>query len=279
MSHSSILRAGVVAAIVISSGLGLTGCDDGPQIVGRVWDDRNSNGVMNAGEPGVAGVRVNLDCLPDSPNFGEEDADLERCQSTTTDAGGEYRFSFPSADDGDLWIRLEFVAPAGFAFTSGGGSDADPTTGLTEAQLYHSELRGFDAGLVAVGETSSGTSPPANDPESVPVDELCVLYDRRSAILSEIGPAVDPTAFEAQTRITEAFYGEAAALVDEPEASAFRAMFEYFQALVAFHELRGWNPDLLARIDEPRLPVEASGTVNTVLRDRSCIAPPPGGEG
>ena len=68
----------------------------------RVWDDRNGNGVQDAGEPGLAGIAVQL-LKSSGANAGK----------TTTDANGFYLFSGlrPGA------YKLKFTAPKGWLFT------------------------------------------------------------------------------------------------------------------------------------------------------------------
>ncbi|MEW6487391.1 MAG: SdrD B-like domain-containing protein [Thermodesulfobacteriota bacterium] len=94
-----------------------------PAAIGdRVWEDLNANGIQDDGEPGVAGVTVNLyDCLD---NF---------VASTTTDSNGLYLFD--GLTPGDYY--LVFVQPNGYFFTLQNvgddelDSDADPTSGST----------------------------------------------------------------------------------------------------------------------------------------------------
>jgi hypothetical protein len=131
---------------------------------------------------------------------------------------------------------------------------------------------GIDVGQVPEPEAG----PAASDPEPAPIDELCALYERRSAVFEQTGAPVTAAAFEAHTRANVEFYGDAAAVLDEPEASTFRVVQQHFEAMVAFHEPRGWNPDLLARLEEPPLPVEENGSAILVLTARGCIAPAEG---
>ncbi len=70
----------------------------------RVWNDFDANGAQNAGEPGVAGVTVDL---------------LDACSGTVvvmsdvTDNRGEYSFSPLAAGS----YRVRVTAPAGFVFS------------------------------------------------------------------------------------------------------------------------------------------------------------------
>jgi uncharacterized repeat protein (TIGR01451 family) len=77
-----------------------------------VWVDTNQNGIQDAGEPGLAGVTVNL-----------YDSADNLIATTTTDASGNYIFT--GLTPGDYYI--EFVAPAGYNFTPQ-DQGADDTT-------------------------------------------------------------------------------------------------------------------------------------------------------
>jgi hypothetical protein len=108
-----------------------------------VWDDLDADGVQDSGEPGLAGVTVNL-----------LDAGGGTVASTTTAGNGSY--SFTGLVPGDY--RVEFVAPSGFSFSpvdQGADdtvdSDADGTTGrspLFTVVSGGSDLT-VDAGLYA----------------------------------------------------------------------------------------------------------------------------------
>ncbi len=109
----------------------------------RVWFDANRNGVQDAGEAGVEGVTVHL---------YRNGSDLPEA-TTITGVDGDYLFT--DLAPGDYFV--EFVLPAGYAFTSlnqGGDpaadSDADPSTGRTVATTLTSgeEDLTWDAGLV-----------------------------------------------------------------------------------------------------------------------------------
>ncbi|MBN1482564.1 T9SS C-terminal target domain-containing protein [candidate division KSB1 bacterium] len=88
-----------------------------------VWDDLNGNGIQDNGEPGHAGVRVEL-----------LDSNKNSLATTTTDASGVYKFSDLQA--GQYYVR--FYKPGGYEFTAANigsddsrDSDADPSTGET----------------------------------------------------------------------------------------------------------------------------------------------------
>lgn len=92
-----------------------------------VWDDLNKNGIQDAGEPGIAGVTVNLwntvNCLPNAI-----------IATQLTDVNGYYLFNNLMAGD----YIVEFVLPTGYTFTlqyqgvdPAIDSNADPATGIT----------------------------------------------------------------------------------------------------------------------------------------------------
>ncbi len=88
-----------------------------------VWKDLNRDGLQNAGEPGLAGVTVQL-----------QDCSGHVLMTTNTSATGGYYF-------GNLLpgnYKVKVIAPAGFVFTTqdvgsndGLDSDLDPLTGMT----------------------------------------------------------------------------------------------------------------------------------------------------
>ena len=94
-----------------------------------VWNDLDMDGIQDAGEPGIAGVTVNL-----------LDSGATLIDSTTTDALGEYGFAIEGTGSGGLNedFIVEFLLPAGFVFSPQYigpdvtvDSDADPLTGRT----------------------------------------------------------------------------------------------------------------------------------------------------
>lgn len=102
-----------------------------------VWNDLNVNGMIDAGEPGIAGVIVNLY------------AQGIQIASTITDANGYYYFSNLNPEN----YFLEFIKPAGFnisPYTQGvTDNTADNTTGRTvETTLISGEHELYwDAGM------------------------------------------------------------------------------------------------------------------------------------
>lgn len=76
------------------------------EISGRVFDDRNGNGVQDPGEPGLAGVAVTV--------FGRKDAGGTFDRTVATDSTGSYRLR--NADGlRDGCYLVDVAVPAGFA--------------------------------------------------------------------------------------------------------------------------------------------------------------------
>src|SRR5262249_4677545 len=96
-----------------------------------VWLDSNSNGLQDAGEPGIAGVTVQL----------MDGTGTNVLASTTTNASGLY--SFTNLMPGPYVVR--FVSPAGYQLTTANvgtndaiDSDASVSTGKTGARTLAS---------------------------------------------------------------------------------------------------------------------------------------------
>lgn len=124
-----------------------------------VWSDLNQNGIQDAGEPGLAGITVNL--YQNNVFFA----------SDVTDAAGLYLLLIGSNNASFSWT-LEFVLPAGFQFSPAdqGGNDAldsdviDFATGRTASiagvTLPPGPLLTVDAGMFAVRRVAEpGTLP------------------------------------------------------------------------------------------------------------------------
>src|SRR5204863_5047269 len=77
----------------------------------RVWQDSNGNGIQDPGEPGLAGVTVQLLA-----------ADGLVSATTTTDSTGAYNFA--NVPPGSYSVAVQ--PPAGYAFATkdAGGNDA-----------------------------------------------------------------------------------------------------------------------------------------------------------
>lgn len=115
----------------------------------RVWNDLNVNGIQDDGEPGMAGVEVEL-----------LNCDQVVVASTVTGAEGAYGFhSLPAGS-----YQLRFAAPAGYHFSPqvdgswDTNSDADPVSGLTECfELSQDETdNSRDAGLYVPAAEPAG---------------------------------------------------------------------------------------------------------------------------
>lgn len=114
-AQTSANPADIVAAV---SGTNATGIDFGDfffAISGQAFNDTNNSGTINAGEPGVPGVTIQLDLGAD----GTVDA------TVITDATGSY--SFPTLGPGTYRIRQ--VVPAGRTQTSPNPADIVATSG------------------------------------------------------------------------------------------------------------------------------------------------------
>ncbi|MCW5874937.1 MAG: DUF3048 C-terminal domain-containing protein [Anaerolineales bacterium] len=139
--------------IVLAISLMLTACVGAGNLV---WLDENGNGIQDAGEPGVEGVRVTL--------YSETD---EVLGNTLTAADGSYEISIQSAAGN---FSVGFVHPSGFAFTAQHqgddpalDSDADPATGRTGLLALSDVDETIDVGLVllAVAEPEPLADEPA----------------------------------------------------------------------------------------------------------------------
>ncbi len=84
-----------------------------------VFEDTNGNGIQDAGEPGIAGVKVNLLDKDGKPVNGSDGQPL----TTTTYANGMYAFT--NLLPGDYVVQ--FIGPEGQAFTTQGTDPANGT--------------------------------------------------------------------------------------------------------------------------------------------------------
>jgi SdrD B-like domain/Secretion system C-terminal sorting domain len=130
----------------------------------RVWRDDNGNGTQDSGEPGVAGITVQLFTNGTDGNPGTADDVL--IASTVTDAYGNYLFSNLTPTDQSnattisrTSFNIQFTPPANYTFTTAntpgdnannGNSDANATTGRTGSfNLGSNELDlTVDAGII-----------------------------------------------------------------------------------------------------------------------------------
>lgn len=124
-----------------------------------VWFDANKDGIQDADEYGVAGVKVTL---VDSLGNPVVDANGKTVEPVTTDANGKYSFAnlLPNVDrllaeNGNDSYKVIFTLPAGYsATTSNAGDSATDSNGLeSSAILTQGEVnKTYDLGLVADGK-------------------------------------------------------------------------------------------------------------------------------
>jgi len=112
-----------------------------PAAIGNyVWEDLNKDGLQDSGEPGVAGVTVNL-----------KDAGGNVIDTMQTDANGLYLFDELACGG----YSVSFVLPAGYAWTTQGAgddaadsdADANGNAELTTLERGETDLT-WDAGVV-----------------------------------------------------------------------------------------------------------------------------------
>ena len=126
---------------------------NGAALGDRVWFDTNSNGIQDAGEPGVAGVTVEL--LDGSGNPIDSDPTTSGVQPTITVTDGVGRYGFSGLAAGTYQVRFSNL-PAGYSFTTadqGANNDLDSdvnNAGLTPVITLAANQTdlSWDAGLV-----------------------------------------------------------------------------------------------------------------------------------
>ncbi|MBK9151776.1 MAG: hypothetical protein IPM26_12625 [Saprospiraceae bacterium] len=104
-----------------------------------VWEDKNGNGIQDAGEPGIAGVVVMLE---DGGGNPATDINGNVVASVVTNASGQYGFTNLKPGVGYV---VKFTKPAGYEATAkdqGGDdtkdSDADVVTGKAPVVVLQS---------------------------------------------------------------------------------------------------------------------------------------------
>jgi len=127
--------------IICAMTLGLMVTDTRANVIGDfVWNDLNTNGLQNVGEPGLSGVIVTL--YDGASNF---------VGSTSTDSNGFYSFTNPS--NGVYFVG--FIPPLGFTFTTNNvgaddnlDSDVATPAGFTLPFVFTgTAITNIDAGL------------------------------------------------------------------------------------------------------------------------------------
>jgi protocatechuate 3,4-dioxygenase beta subunit len=123
-------------------------------ITAAVFEDSNSNGIRDPGEPGVVGVTVNL--FNDGGQFG----------TTTTDSNGNYSFTGLAPGGYDV----QYILPSGQAFTiqnaSGNpsqDSSPDPYSGFAPVSVGYGYSTMVNAGLVPAASVSGSAWQDNND--------------------------------------------------------------------------------------------------------------------
>ena len=114
-----------------------------------VWNDRNGNGVQDAGEPGIGGVRVILSrTLANGSVVTYE---------TMTNAQGAYTFSVPPS--GATGYTVTFEAPAGARFTTAhqGTSTALDSDAVFIVGMPGAPVTGAAIGVVGIGGQTDNT--------------------------------------------------------------------------------------------------------------------------
>ncbi|NRR31166.1 carboxypeptidase regulatory-like domain-containing protein [Oxalobacteraceae bacterium] len=112
---SDVDASGHSATVLLAAGDNNVDIDAGivarPATLGdRVWEDKNANGVQDAGEAGIAGVAVDL-----------KDAQGNVVKSTSTDANGNYSFT---VDPGTYSVSVTPGAGYNISARDQGGNDA-----------------------------------------------------------------------------------------------------------------------------------------------------------
>ena len=131
---------------------------------------------------------------------------------------------------------------------------------------------GSDDDVAAAARGKQGTAaPPATGP-----DPLCVAHQTREAAVTALGTVDSPADRQAFVLAELTFYADAAGREPEPDATAFRMLAQYFDALRVFYEARSWaNADLTEIAEMPRPPTGDSGTrTSEVLAERCGVAAP-----
>jgi hypothetical protein len=185
-----------------------------------VWHDVNGNGIQDAGEPGLADVRVEIRLCQDTATLVVEGVPVgfvrdQLIESAVTDSSGKFLFDLHSA--GPITCYLKFIVPSGMAVTAPNqgaddtkDSDVDPATKQTPcvtvdcagaippASCYQYQ---WDLGL-------TGTA--ANQPPVVVVSAAPLAYLENAAATAvdaalTVGDADTPHLAGGSVRVTSGF--------------------------------------------------------------------------
>ncbi len=140
----------VVATDLTDLDFGYARDSDTGSIGDFVWHDADRDGVQDGGEPGLAGIALDLyDAGPDGMIGGGDDVLLA---STTTGTDGQYLF--PSLGAGTYYVDLDAsTLPTGLAATAG-TTDPSSLISLSEGEAYDEADFGFASAVgSAIGDT------------------------------------------------------------------------------------------------------------------------------
>ena len=149
---------GMTQKVILDPGENNTTLDAGivakPASLGdRVWYDTDKDGIQDAGEQGVEGVKVTLTGGGVDGVIGTAD---DTTATTTTDANGNYNFD--NLNPGEEYKVTFSDLPQGYEFTQqdaggddGQDSDANPSNGMTQKVVLDPGENNttLDAGIVA----------------------------------------------------------------------------------------------------------------------------------
>ncbi|MBP2416306.1 SdrD B-like domain-containing protein [Microlunatus capsulatus] len=151
-------------------------------ITNAVWRDLDGDGVRGPGEPGVAGIRVEL-----------LDAAGDLVASTTTAASG--RFSFDRLPEGQYRLRFPALPPGLHFTTPRAGSDPAADSAVYGNALTAAISVGADnpvetsvsAGLTTSASAAAGTVAPPVTPSSTPAVAAATATATPAAVLAGSG--------------------------------------------------------------------------------------------
>ncbi len=157
-----------------------------------VWIDKNENGIQDAGEEGVNGVKVDL---------YNDSAQLLSSTTTSTNGGNAGYYLFDKLGPGKYKVRFTLPSPAyGFTDKNQGGnsgldSDADPISGYSDeiTLAQGEENMTIDAGLIKLPLGSIGdfvwldeNRNGIQDPAEKGLNNIKVLlYDKQNNLIDQ----------------------------------------------------------------------------------------------
>jgi hypothetical protein len=140
-----------------------------------VWDDKNNNGIQDAGEPGINGATVKLyadangDNIPDGASIG----------STLTSGGGLYGFGTLTPGKYIVGVTLPSGYVAGATTATSANTDNDNNTDNNGVTLLSGELRSNFITLTTTGEpTTDGDGNNGNLTVDFALRSIASLGDR-----------------------------------------------------------------------------------------------------